>query len=194
MPEMDPLTSLLLTDLYEPTMYEAYLEAGMTELALFEFIVRKLPRERNFLVAAGLEQVLAFIEGTRFTGPELAWLEGTGRFRRRTLDHLANLRVTGEMLSFRSAVRGACCERAQAGRPDRRVDGPGREIGAAGEVVGDPGDLRGLGPHPRRKQRVAGPARGEAAVDHPGEGLDPRPPQVLLQRRRLRHRAWSPAG
>jgi nicotinate phosphoribosyltransferase len=69
----------------------------MTKLALFEFSVRKLPRKWNFLVAAALEQVLAFIERTRFTGPELAWLEGAGRFRRRTLDHLANLRVTGEI-------------------------------------------------------------------------------------------------
>jgi nicotinate phosphoribosyltransferase len=77
----------------------------MTELALFEFFVRKLPRGRNFLVAAGLEQVLAFIEGTRFTGPELAWLEGTGRFRRRTLNHLANFRVTGE--TYPSAPQSA---------------------------------------------------------------------------------------
>jgi nicotinate phosphoribosyltransferase len=100
MPEIDPAASLLLTDLYELTMYEAYFEAGMTELAVFEFFVRKLPRERNFLLAAGLEQVLDFVERARFTAPELAWLEGTGRFRRRTLDQLAAFRFTGEIYAL----------------------------------------------------------------------------------------------
>jgi nicotinate phosphoribosyltransferase len=97
MAEIDPTTSLLLTDLYELSMYEAYLEAGMTEPAVFEFFVRKLPSGRNFLLAAGLEQVLGFVERARFTAAELAWLEASGRFARRTLERLAAFRFTGEV-------------------------------------------------------------------------------------------------
>ena len=70
----DPAASLLLTDLYELNMYAAYLKAGMTGTAVFEFFVRKLPPERNFLLVAGLEQVLQFLEQARFTETELAWL------------------------------------------------------------------------------------------------------------------------
>jgi nicotinate phosphoribosyltransferase len=97
---IDPAASLLLTDLYELNMYAAYLEAGMTGTAVFEFFVRKLPGERNFLLAAGLEQVLQFLERVRFTEAELAWLEASGRFDARTLASLAAFRFTGEVYAL----------------------------------------------------------------------------------------------
>ena len=50
--------SALLTDLYQLTMLQAYFDEGMRETAVFEFFVRALPPGRNFLLAAGLEQVL----------------------------------------------------------------------------------------------------------------------------------------
>ena len=53
---MNPSTSALLTDLYELTMAQAYLDQRMDGPAVFEFFVRKLPAHRNFLVTAGLEQ------------------------------------------------------------------------------------------------------------------------------------------
>jgi nicotinic acid phosphoribosyltransferase len=62
----DPGGSLLLTDLYQLTMLQSYLEHGMTETAVFEFFVRKLPAPRGFLVAAGLEQAVEFLEQARF--------------------------------------------------------------------------------------------------------------------------------
>jgi nicotinate phosphoribosyltransferase len=95
--DIDPARSLLLTDLYEFAMYEAYLDTGMTEPAVFEFFVRKLPEHRGFLLAAGLEQVLAFLETARFSESELTWLKSTGRFAGRTLDRLAAFRFTGEV-------------------------------------------------------------------------------------------------
>lgn len=97
---VDPAASLLLTDLYELNMYAAYVEAGMTATAVFEFFVRKLPRERNFLLAAGLEQALQFLERARFTETELAWLDGSGRFDERTLERLAAFRFTGEVYAL----------------------------------------------------------------------------------------------
>jgi nicotinate phosphoribosyltransferase len=100
----DPAASLLLTDLYELNMYAAYLEAGMTDTAVFEFFVRKLPRERNFLLAAGLEQVLQFLERAQFTEAELGWLESSGRFDARTLERLAAFRFTGEVYALREGT------------------------------------------------------------------------------------------
>jgi len=93
-----PLPSgLLLTDLYELNMLQAYLDAGMTEPAVFEFFVRKLPETRGFLVAAGLEQALDFLGAARFTESELLWLAKSGRFNDDMLDYLAALRFTGDV-------------------------------------------------------------------------------------------------
>jgi nicotinate phosphoribosyltransferase len=93
----DPASSLLLTDLYELNMFAAYLDAGMCGTAVFELFFRRLPPERNFLLAAGLESVLAFLERARFTAAELGWLEASGRFSRPVLDRLAAFRFTGEV-------------------------------------------------------------------------------------------------
>ena len=93
----DPGSSLLLTDLYELNMFAAYLDAGMCGTAVFELFFRRLPPERNFLLAAGLESVLAFLERARFTPAELGWLEASGRFSRSVLDGLAAFRFTGEV-------------------------------------------------------------------------------------------------
>jgi nicotinate phosphoribosyltransferase len=94
---MDPATSALLTDLYQLNMMQAYLDRGETKSAVFEFFVRKLPRDRGFLIAAGLEQVLEFLEELRFTPEELDWLAASGRFGKNLLDYLAGLRFTGDI-------------------------------------------------------------------------------------------------
>ncbi len=94
---MNPLTSPLLTDLYQLNMIQAYLEHGDTETAVFEFFVRKLPARRGFLMAAGLEQALEFLEHFRFTDEEIDWLAGTERFNQDLLDELADFRFTGDV-------------------------------------------------------------------------------------------------
>ena len=94
---MNPLTSPLLTDLYQLTMLQAYYEQEMTQTAVFELFVRKLPPGRNFLLAAGLEQALEFVEGLRFGEAELQWVERSGLFRPAFLEHLARLRFTGDI-------------------------------------------------------------------------------------------------
>lgn len=93
----DPATSALLTDLYQLNMMQAYLDRGETKTAVFEFFVRKLPRERGFLIAAGLEQALEFLAELRFTPEELDWLANSGRFRKNLIDYLADLRFTGDI-------------------------------------------------------------------------------------------------
>jgi nicotinate phosphoribosyltransferase len=94
---MDPGYNPLLTDLYQLNMIEAYLAHGETNTATFELFVRELPRRRGFLMAAGLEQALKFLEDLRFTADEIDWLKSTGRFSARTLNYLAELRFTGEV-------------------------------------------------------------------------------------------------
>lgn len=94
---MNPSSSALLTDLYELTMVQAYLEQGMTGPAVFEFFVRKLPVNRNFLVAAGLEQVLRYLAELHVTQEELAWLDRSGRFSSSFIRYLETLRFTGDV-------------------------------------------------------------------------------------------------
>ena len=89
--------SVLLTDLYQLTMLQTYYDQGMADTAVFEFFVRKFPAGRNFLIAAGLEQALDFLEGLRFTTRELDWLANCGRFNRGFIDSLAELRFSGEV-------------------------------------------------------------------------------------------------
>ncbi len=94
---MNEGSSPLLTDLYQLNMIEAYLAYGETRPAVFELFVRKLPARRGFLMAAGLEQALDFLENLHFSQDEIDWLKGTGRFSSRTLDYLAALRFSGDV-------------------------------------------------------------------------------------------------
>jgi nicotinate phosphoribosyltransferase len=95
--EMIRPAGALLTDLYQLTMLQVYHDRGMNRTAVFEFFVRKLPDGRNFLLAAGLEQVLDYLEALRFEQGELDWLAGCGRFDRGFVEALAELRFTGSV-------------------------------------------------------------------------------------------------
>jgi len=94
---METAGTALLTDLYQLTMCQAYLEHGMRDTAVFEFFVRKLPAKRNFLVAAGLEQVLQFLEELHFSNEDLKWLSETGRFESKFIYALRDLRFSGDV-------------------------------------------------------------------------------------------------
>lgn len=94
---MEHDASVLLTDLYQLAMLQGYVEQGMEETAVFEFFVRKLPSARGFLLAAGLEQALDYLETLQFTTDELDWLARRGGFSDRLLEHLGRLRFTGDV-------------------------------------------------------------------------------------------------
>ena len=89
--------SALLTDLYQLTMLQAYLDRDMTEQATFEFFVRRLPPQRNFLLAAGIEQALDYVSNLRFSSQEIEWLEETGLFGERLLNYLSEFRFSGDI-------------------------------------------------------------------------------------------------
>jgi nicotinate phosphoribosyltransferase len=97
MTTMNPNDNPLLTDLYQLNMIQAYLDRGETKTAVFELFSRTLPARRGFLLAAGLEQALDFLENLRFSADEVAWLKSTGRFRQNLLDYLGEFRFTGDV-------------------------------------------------------------------------------------------------
>ncbi len=90
----------LFTDLYELTMAASYFQHRMFAPATFSLFVRKLPPDRGFLVAAGLEEVLHFLETFSFSSEDLAFLQQTGRFQPAFLDYLAELRFTGDVYAM----------------------------------------------------------------------------------------------
>lgn len=89
--------SPLLTDLYQLAMLAAYRRYGFEGTAVFELSVRTLPKRRGFLMAAGLEQALEYLEELRFSHDDLAYLRGSGRFPDDFIDALAGLRFTGDV-------------------------------------------------------------------------------------------------
>ncbi|MFI5615787.1 nicotinate phosphoribosyltransferase [Amycolatopsis sp. NPDC051903] len=87
----------LRTDLYEIRMAASYLRRGMTGLATFSLFVRDLPRDRGFLVAAGLAEGLDLLQGFRFEPEELAYLgQGLG-LPATDVEALSRLRFTGDV-------------------------------------------------------------------------------------------------
>jgi nicotinate phosphoribosyltransferase len=98
------LASPLLTDLYQLTMLQGYFDRGMFAEAAFEFFVRRLPAQRNFLVAAGLEQALQYLESLRFSADDIATLEETGLFGTEFLRWLEDFRFTGTVEAMREGT------------------------------------------------------------------------------------------
>jgi nicotinate phosphoribosyltransferase len=87
----------LFTDLYELTMAASYLREGMDGEATFSLFVRKLPEDRAFLVAAGLEDVLSYLRDLRFSDEAIEYLRSLDRFDAAFLDYLRGLRFTGRV-------------------------------------------------------------------------------------------------
>src|SRR5438132_12624385 len=94
---MNQSSSSLLTDLYQLTMLQGYLTQRMEGTAVFECFVRKLPPRRGFLVVAGLEQALSYLETLRFTPWELDWIAKSGRFSTALVEYLTQFRFTGDV-------------------------------------------------------------------------------------------------
>jgi len=96
-PWLDDIASPLLTDLYQLTMAQAYLAGDMHGEAVFEFFVRRLPGARNFLLSAGLEQLLDFLETMQFAERELEWLESHGYANKELIAYLRQFRFSGDV-------------------------------------------------------------------------------------------------
>lgn len=91
----------LFTDFYELTMAAAYFNSDQTDtVALFEMFVRKLPNNRSYLVAAGLEQVIYFLMNFRFKHDHIEYLKNQSIFSnisKRFFEYLSKLKFTGDV-------------------------------------------------------------------------------------------------
>lgn len=92
-----PAAHGLTTDLYQLTMLQAYLEHGMHAPATFELFTRRLPPNRNYLIAAGLDAALDYLENLRFAAADIDYLESLGRFSAEFLDYLREFRFSGSV-------------------------------------------------------------------------------------------------
>ncbi len=111
----------LLTDLYELTMAAGYVQTHFEARATFELFARNLPPRRNYLVAAGLEQALEFLENVRFSAEEVEYLRRHPAFRHvrdEFFQFLARFRFTGDV----SAIPEGSL--VFAGEPILRVTAP----------------------------------------------------------------------
>src|SRR5215208_6813395 len=94
----------LLTDLYELTMAAGYFEAGKTdEKATFELTFRRLPERRNFILVAGIPQVVDYLLNLRFTDDEVEYLRKLPQFRLVSTpfwDYLRFFRFTGDLFAM----------------------------------------------------------------------------------------------
>ena len=93
----------LVTDLYQLTMAAGYFEAGKArDRATFELSVRRLPPNRNFILAAGLAQAVDYLLNFRIAPEEIAYLRGIPQFKyagNAFFEMLAELRFTGDVFA-----------------------------------------------------------------------------------------------
>ena len=92
-----PLYSALFNDLYQLRMAYAYDAEGMQGEAVFELFFRQLPEQWNYLVAAGLADVLDCLENFHFQDHERDYLRDQNSFPAEFLERLATVRFTGDV-------------------------------------------------------------------------------------------------
>ncbi len=88
----------MLADFYELTMANGYLEAGIGDkICYFDLFFRTIPDQGGFVIAAGLEQVVEFIENLHFTDEDIEYLRSKNIFTERFLEYLRNFKFTGDI-------------------------------------------------------------------------------------------------
>ncbi len=79
----------MLTDFYEITMSNGYFQYGFEDReAVFDMFFRKIPDNGGFAIFAGLEQLIDYLKGLKFTQEDIAYLRGKGQFCEEFLDYL----------------------------------------------------------------------------------------------------------
>ena len=85
----------MLTDFYEITMANGYLEAGIEdEIAYFDMFFRKVPDGGGFAIMAGIEQVVDYLDNLKFTEEDIEYLRSKGAFCEEFLDYLRNFKFS----------------------------------------------------------------------------------------------------
>lgn len=88
----------MLCDYYELTMGNGYFECGIGDrISYFDVFFRRVPDGSGFAIAAGLEQVIDYIEHLTFDEEDISFLRSKGTFSEAFLDYLANFKFTGDI-------------------------------------------------------------------------------------------------
>jgi nicotinate phosphoribosyltransferase len=138
-------------------MLQAYFEEQMSEVAAFSLFVRRLPERRNYLLACGLDDVLAYLETLRFDAPALAYLESLGRFSMPFLRHLEQFRFTGDVYAVPEGTP------IFAGEPLLEIEAPIGESQLVETIVMNQIHLQTV--LASKAARVVEAARGRTVVD-----------------------------
>lgn len=147
----------LFTDLYELTMLQVYFHEHMGRDAVFSLFVRKLPPERNYLVACGLDTVLDYLEHLAFTRDSIDYLRSLKQFSEPFLEWLGEFRFTG---SVRAVPEGTP---VFANEPVLEITAPLPQAQVAETFVMNQVHLQTL--LASKARRVVTAARGRAVVD-----------------------------
>jgi len=88
----------MLVDFYELTMGAGYFNCGKSsQIAYFDMFFRSVPDGGGFAIAAGLEQVIEYIESLRFSAEDIAFLRSKKIFSEEFLAYLATFKFTGDI-------------------------------------------------------------------------------------------------
>lgn len=95
---MKEINYSLLMDLYELTMANGYyLENKQDDIVYFDMFFRRTPDRGSFAIAAGLEQLIDYIENIRFNKKDIEYLESLNLFDKGFLEYLENFKFTGDI-------------------------------------------------------------------------------------------------
>ena len=101
MKTQEKLNMTMLCDFYELTMGNGYFEAGCKDrITYFDVFFRKVPDGGGFAIAAGLEQLIDYIENLHFTEEDIAYLRSRNLFCEEFLDYLKDFRFTGDIYAI----------------------------------------------------------------------------------------------
>lgn len=88
----------MLCDFYELTMANGYLKSGMRDkIVYFDVFYRDNPDHGGYAIAAGLEQIVEYIQQLHFDEEDIAFLRTKGCFAEEFLDALRTFRFTGDI-------------------------------------------------------------------------------------------------
>ena len=97
----EKLNMTMLCDFYELTMGNGYFENGYKDrITYFDVFFRKVPDGGGYAIAAGLEQLIDYIENLHFTEADIAYLRGRKLFSEKFLDYLKDFRFTGDIYAI----------------------------------------------------------------------------------------------
>ena len=88
----------MLCDFYELTMGNGYFVSGMQDrMTYFDVFFRDVPDGGGFAIAAGLEQIIDYVQKLHFDEEDIAYLRGRGIFDEAFLEYLRNFKFTGDI-------------------------------------------------------------------------------------------------